>query len=43
MNWSEVEVCENLSESCKIFLTKFLCICDAFFPKKKIKVKNKDI
>ena len=37
MDWSEVKVCENASVSFKIFLTKFLCIYDVFFQKKKIK------
>ena len=37
------KVCENPSESYKIILTKFLCIYDAIFPKKKIKVNKKDI
>ena len=31
------------SESDEIFLTKFLSIYDAFFPKENIKVKIKDI
>ena len=43
MDWNEVKVCENASVSFKIYLTKFLCIYDVFFQKKKIKVQNKDI
>ena len=38
-----MKVCENTSVSFKIFLTKFLCIYDVFFQKKKIKVQNQDI
>ena len=43
IDWNEVKSCEHPSESYEIFLTKFLSIYDAFFPKKKIKVKSKDI
>ena len=40
---NEVKSCEHLCESYKIFLTKFHSISDDLFPKKKIKVKSKDI
>ena len=40
VDWNEVKSCEHPSESYEIFLTKFLSIYDAFFPKKKIKVKT---
>ena len=43
IDWNEVKSCEHPSESYEIFLTKFLSIYDDFFPKKKIKVKSKDI
>ena len=43
IHWNEVKSSENPSESYEIFLTKFVSIYDAFFPKKKIKVKSKDI
>ena len=39
----KVKSCQNASESYEIFLTKFLRIYDAFFPKKKTKVKSKNI
>ena len=35
MHWSEVKVCENPSEFYIIFLTKFLCIYDAYLSKEK--------
>ena len=41
IDWNEVKSCEHPSESCEIFLTKFLSIYDDFFPKKKIEVKVK--
>ena len=43
IDWNEVKSCEHSSESYEIFITKFLSIYDDFFPKKKIKVKSKDI
>ena len=43
MDWSDVKVCESSSDSSKIFSTKFLCIYDGFFPKKKKDKKNNDI
>ena len=43
IDWNEVKSCQNASESYEIFLTKFLRIYDAFFPKKKTKVKSKNI
>lgn len=43
MDWIEVKVCESPSDSYKIFSTKFLCIYDGFFPKKKKVEKNNDI
>ena len=43
IDWNDVKSCENPSESYEVFQTKFLSIYDAFFPKKKIKVKSKDI
>ena len=43
IDWNEVKSCEHPSESYEIFRTKFLSIYDDFFPKKKIKVKSKDI
>ena len=42
-DWNEVKCFENSSESYEIFVTKFLSIYDAFFPKKKTEVKSKDI
>ena len=43
IDWNEVKSCKHPSESYEIFRTKFLSIYDDFFPKKKIKVKSKDI
>ena len=43
IDWNEIKSCEHPSESCEIFLTKFLSIYGDFFRKKKIKVKSKDI
>ena len=43
IDWNEVKSCKNPPESYEILETKFLSIYDAFFPKKKKKVKSKDI
>ena len=43
IDWNEVKICEHPSQSYEIFLTKFLSIYGDFFPKKKIKVKSKDV
>ena len=43
VDWNEVKSCKHPSEFYETFLTKFLSIFDDFFPKKKIKVKSKDI
>ena len=41
-DWVEIETCNNASE-CYKFLKKFLTIYKNFFPRKKIKLKVKDI
>ena len=43
IDWNEVKSCKKPSESHEIFLIKFLSVQDAFFPKKKIKFKSKDV
>ena len=43
VHWNEVKSCKHPSEFYETCLTKFLSIFDDFFPKKKIKVKSKDI
>ena len=43
LNWNELKNCEDPSESYKIFRIKFIPIYETFFPKKKIKIKTKDI
>ena len=43
IDWNEVKSCEHSSESYEILIAKFISIYDDFFPKKKIKVKSKDI
>ena len=42
-DWVEIETCDNPSECYKLFLKKFLTIYENFFPRKKIKLKLKDI
>ena len=42
-DWVEIETCDNPSECYKLFLQKFLTIYENFFPRKKIKLKLKDI
>ena len=39
----EMEPCDNPSEYYKLFLKKFLTIYENIFPRKKIKLKVKDI
>ena len=42
-DWVEIETCANPSECYKFFLRKFLTIYKNIFPRKKIKIKVKDI
>ena len=42
-DWVEIETCHNPSECYKLFFKKFLTIYENFVPRKKIKLKVKDI
>ena len=42
-DWIEIETCDNPTECYKLFLKKFLTIYKNLFPRKKIKLKVKDI
>ena len=41
--WVEIETCDNPSECYKLFLAKFVTIYENVLPRKKIKLKVKDI
>lgn len=42
-DWDEIETCDNPSKCYKLFLKNFLTIYENIFPRKKIKLKIKDI
>ena len=42
-DWDEIETCDNPSECSILLLKKFLTIYENVFPRKKIKLKVKDI
>ena len=42
-DWVKIETCNNPSECYKLFFSRFLIISENVFPRKKIKLKIKDI
>ena len=42
-DWIEIDTCHNPSECNKLFLKNFFTIYENIFPRKKIKLKIKDI
>ena len=42
-DWVKIETCNNPSECYKLFFSRFLIISENVFPRKKIKLKVKDI